>query len=78
MVCETIIAHLFQVGKRSDVQLPEANSIVQCCQTYQHKMKNSSGLLLLFTNDVLLSYMATSSRVHSVNRKVLYIWERGS
>lgn len=41
--------------------------ILKCCKNYQHK---TSGLLVLLTSDVQLSCVATSSRVHSLNRKV--------
>lgn len=56
--------------------MPEIGSedhIVRCCMKYQLRITGHGGLLVLFTNDVQLSCIATNSRVHSLNRKVCFV-----
>ena len=61
---------IFQMLEVRDMELPfpEANTVVRCCLYYQLKMR--SGLLLLFTNDPWMSYLATNNRLHTLNGKV--------
>lgn len=46
------------------------NHILSCCMDYQSRIKDVGGLVVLFTGDIHLSCIATSSRVHCLNRKV--------
>ena len=48
----------------------DSHAIVRCCRNYFNKIAKNGGLLVLFSNDVQLSSLATSSRVRSLNRKV--------
>lgn len=58
-------------------EIGSENHIVRCCVKYQLHITGHGGLLVLFTSDVQLSCVATSSRVHSLNRKVCSISYEG-
>lgn len=69
--CNDVVV-LFQVQTElSNVAINNNDDrILHCCLLYQHKVAESGGLVVLFSNDTQLCSKAMVNQVRALNRKV--------